>query len=69
MSRQHGTRHGAAEAGSSPRRAPAPRYTPEQQELLEQGLRILARIAVRAYLKGRVSSHDTDAEPETSDAA
>lgn len=28
----------------------APRYTPEQLELLNRGLRILARLAVRAYL-------------------
>ena len=35
--------------------ASALRYSPEQQELLEQGLRILARLAVRAYLRREAS--------------
>ena len=32
----------------------------EEQELLEQGLRILARLAVRAYLRGEVPPPATD---------
>ena len=36
---------------SSSKRAPASRYTPEQREMLEQGLRILARLIVRAHLR------------------
>ena len=39
---------------------PELRYTPEQQELLEQGLRILARLAVRAYLRREASLPTTD---------
>ncbi len=40
--------------------ASALRYSPEQQELLEQGLRILARLAVRAYLRQEVSLPPAD---------
>ena len=34
---------------------PAPPYTPEQRELLEQGLRILARLIVRTYFQEAAS--------------
>ena len=40
--------------------APALRDSPEQQELLEQGLRILARLAVRAYLRRETSLPTAD---------
>lgn len=39
---------------------PASRYSPEQKELLEQGLCILARLAVRAYLRREASLPTTD---------
>ena len=65
MRRQRGTRHGAAEAGSSPEEAPASRYTPEQREMLEQGLRILARLIVHAYLREGAAQASVEADDST----
>lgn len=62
MGRKYVKRHGAAAAGSSPRRAAASRYTPEQREVLESGLRILARLIVHAYLRDQAAQTSVKAD-------
>lgn len=42
-------------------------YTEEQREILEQGLRILARMIVRAYLRDQNEVHDSEREPLLAD--
>ena len=46
-----GVRSNAGDGQASGNDASALHYSPEQRELLEQGLRLLARLAVRAYLR------------------
>ena len=47
---------------------PASRYSPEQRELLEQGLRILARLIVLAYFGGRMPLQDANVNSDSSGA-
>lgn len=39
-------------------------YTPEQQRLLRDGLRIWARVAIRSYLRQQVGESQADKGPE-----
>ena len=40
-----------------------PPFTPEHEELLEQGLRILARMAVHAYFREQAALRDAGGDP------
>ena len=49
----------SSDRGTSPERA-SPEYTPRQRERMQKGLRILAKVIVRAHLRKQAESSGSD---------
>ena len=43
--------------------SPAVSYTPEQQRMIRNGLRIWARVTIRSYLRQRAEDPHTETDP------
>ena len=54
-----GGRGKSSDKGTSPKRA-TPEYTPRQRERMQKGLRILAKVIVRAHLRKQSEPDDSD---------
>ena len=54
-----GGRGKSSNKGTSPKRA-TPEYTPRQRERMQKGLRILAKVIVRAHLRKQAESSGSD---------
>ena len=47
----------------APHDGPAVSYTPQQQRMIRNGLRIWARVAIRSYLRQRGGEPHTETDP------
>ena len=46
--------------GETPAKRPSPEYTPRQKEKMQKGLRILAKVIVRAHLRKQAEQSRTE---------